>query len=376
MTRTDTDVVVIGAGLVGLAAAWSLTRRGAEVQVIEGRRLGHHEGSSHGSSRIFRRGYPQPDYVALTGRAQELWSELGDEVGEQLLRRTGGVDHGSGRQLQQLKAAFEQQGVPHELLTAGAAQQRWPGLRFTTEVLFHPEAGLINADQTIRALATAATTRGAGLQEQVVVEDVRQGGSTVEVSTDEGLVRARRVVIAAGAWVCDLLPAEIAGRFPEHTVTQQQVFHFPSRDAAVDWPVLIHRAGATPDDEIYALPSGSDGGTAPAVKVAEHERGSPTTARTRDFVVDETSRHRMVGYVSRWMPGLVPEVAAEITCLYTTTADRDFVLDRVDGVVVASPCSGHGAKFTPLLGELVADLALTDRESSRRFALRPRRATA
>ena len=376
MTGSDTDVVVIGAGLVGLAAAWSLTRRGAEVQVIEGRRIGHQEGSSHGSSRIFRRGYPQTDYVALTGRAQELWSELGAEVGEQLLRRTGGLDHGSGRQLEQLRAAFEQQGVPYEWLPVAAAQERWPGLRFTTGVLFHPEAGVINADQTVHALAAAATRRGARLQEQTVVEDVRQNGSHVEVTTSEGLVRARRVVVAAGAWVSDILPPTIASRFPEHTVTQQQVFHFASREAAVDWPVLIHRAGDAPDDEIYALPSGSDGGTTPAVKVAEHERGAPTTARTRDFVVDEASRQRMIDYVTRWMPGLRPEVTAEITCLYTTTADRDFVLDRADGVVVASPCSGHGAKFTPVLGELVADLVLTDRQPSRRFALRPRRAAA
>ncbi len=373
MTGADAEVVVIGAGMVGLAAAWTMARRGTDVQVLEGRQIAHREGSSHGSSRIFRRGYPQQDYVALTGRAQDLWSELGDEAGEPLLHRTGGIDHGPGRQLGQIKEMFDQQAVPNELMSAAAAQERWPGMRFTTEVLFHPEAGVINADQTVRALAAAATARGAGLREQVEVEDVRQSGALVEVTTSEGLLRARRVVVAAGAWVADILPSGIASRFPDYTVTQQQVFHFPRRDSAVDWPVLIHRAGDAPDDEIYALPSGSDGGSAPAVKVAEHERGAPTTARTRDFVVDEASRQRMIEYVSRWLPGLVPEVAAEITCLYTTTADRDFVLDRVDGVVIASPCSGHGAKFTPALGELIADLALTDAATSPRFALHPHR---
>ncbi|MGI8456596.1 MAG: FAD-dependent oxidoreductase, partial [Propionibacteriaceae bacterium] len=140
----------------------------------------------------------------------------------------------------------------------------------------------------------------------------------------------------------------------------------------VDWPVLIHTAG----DEIYGLPSGSDGGPAPAFKVAEHERGTVTTATTRNYLVDPGSRSRMIDYVGRWLPGLVPEVAAETTCLYTTTDDRDFVLDRVDGIVVASPCSGHGAKFTPVLGELLADLALTDEPGSPRFALRPRRSAA
>lgn len=373
MTGSDADVVVIGAGLVGSAAAWALARRGAEVLVLEGRRIGNRDGSSHGSSRIFRRGYPEPEYAALSGRAQELWSELSDDVGELLLHRTGGVDHGPGRQLGKIKEAFDLCGVRHEIMSAAAAEARWPGMRFAGDVLFHPEAGVINADQTLRALTTVATARGAELREQVEVDDIRQSGSIVEVATSDGLLRARRVVVAAGAWVAELLPPEVASRFPDHTVTQQQVFHFPRRDAEVDWPVLIHRAGETPDDEIYALPSGSDGGPAPAFKVAEHQRGALTTARTRDFVVDETSRQRMVDYVQRWLPGLVPEVAAQITCLYTTTADRDFVLDRVDGVVVASPCSGHGAKFTPVTGELIADLVLTDAEPSRRFALHPRR---
>ena len=360
--------------MVGLAAAWALTRRGVQVRVLEGRRLSHRAGSSHGSSRIFRRGYPQQDYVALTGRAQELWSELGAEVGRPLLHRTGGIDHGRGRQLGRLKNMFDRQGVPHELMSAAAAEQRWPGMRFTTDVLFHPEAGVINADVTVQSLAAAARARGAEVEEQVEVEDVRQVGSQVDVTTAGGRIRARRVVVAAGAWVAEILPSEIASRFPEHTVTQQQVFHLPRRDVSQDWPVLIHRAGDAPDDEIYALPSGSDGGDAPAVKIGEHERGAPTTARTRDFVVDAAARQRMTDYVQRWLPGLVPEVAAETTCLYTTTADRDFVLDRVGGVVVASPCSGHGAKFTPVLGELLADLALTDTPTSPRFALHPHRA--
>jgi sarcosine oxidase len=376
VTGPDAEVIVIGAGLVGAAAAWAMTRRGAGVLMLEGRRIGHQDGSSHGSSRIFRRAYPEAEYAALTGRAQALWAELGDEVGEPLLHRTGGVDHGAGRQLGQIKEAFDRHGVPNELIAEAEAEARWPGMRFTGDVLFHPEAGVINADQTVRALTTVATARGAELREQVEVTDVRQSGVFVEVVTSDEVLRARRVVVAAGAWVAELLPAEIASRFPEYTVTQQQVFHFPRRDPDIAWPVVIHRAGETAGDEVYALPSGSDGGAAPAFKVAEHELGVPTTARSRDFVVDPASRQRMVDYVQRWLPGLVPEVAAEITCLYTTTADRDFVLDRVDGVVVASACSGHGAKFAPVTGELIADLALTDAPTSPRFGLHPRRGKA
>lgn len=176
------------------------------------------------------------------------------------------------------------------------------------------------------------------------------------------------MVVAAGAWLPELMP-DLTRRMPSITVTQQQVFHFVQRQPEVAWPVFIHKAG----DEVYGLPSGTDGGPASAFKVAEHERGTVTTARTRSYRVDPASRQRMTTYVAQWLPGLVPEVSAETTCLYTTTDDRDFVLDRVDDIVIASPCSGHGAKFAPVLGDLLADLALGDSPESDRFALHPRR---
>ena len=370
----DADVVVVGAGLAGSATAWALARRGVTAVVVERDRIGHHAGSSHGSSRIFRRAYPTAEYVALTGRAEQLWAELGAEYGRPLLRRTGGIDHGPDRGVVEIKRVFDGLGVAAEILDAVAATERWPGMRFDGPVLHTPESGVIDADAAVRALLAGATARGAQVHEQTPVERIEQVGDTVLVhrADQEQALRARRVVLAAGAWVPDVLPASISARLPGTTVTQQQVFHFPRRAPEVDWPVFIHKAG----DEVYGLPSGRDGGAAPAFKVAEHERGTVTTADTRDYVVDPGSRARMLDYVRRWLPGLVDEVAAEITCLYTTTDDRDFVLDRVDGIVVASPCSGHGAKFTPVLGELLADLALTDAPGSPRFALRPRRLAA
>ncbi len=372
MTDHDADVVVVGAGLAGSATAWALARRGVEAQVLERDQIGHHAGSSHGSSRIFRRAYPVAEYVALTGRAEQLWTELGAECGSPLLRRTGGIDHGPDRGVTEIKRVFDDLGVTSTLVDAEQAQERWPGMAFDGPVLFTPESGVIDADASVRALLAGAAERGVAVREHTAVERVEQAGDTVAVHTADGLTRARRVVVAAGAWVPDLLPEAVVQRLPRTTVTQQQVFHFPRRQPEADWPVFIHNDG----DEVYGLPSGRDGGPAPAFKVAEHERGTVTTGATRDYVVDPESRARMMAYVRRWLPGLVPEVAAETTCLYTTTEDRDFVLDRVGGIVVASPCSGHGAKFTPVLGELLADLALTDEPGSSRFALRPRRRAA
>ena len=372
MRDADADVVVIGAGLAGSAAARSLARRGAEVVLLEAHDLGHRHGSSHGTSRIFRRAHPQDEYVRLSGEAQRLWGELGEEAGAPLLHRTGGIDHGPGRGLAAIAAALAREAVDHELLSAAEAAARWPGMHFEGDVLFHPDAGVVSADDAVRALVEGARAHGAEVRPQTRVDAVEPLADGVVVRAGGHTLRARRVVVAVGAWVQETLPPAARDRFPEVNVTQQQVFHFVRRDPDQAWPVLIHDAG----DEIYALPSGADGGPAPAFKVAEHDRGKVTSAGSRDHVVDPSSRERIVAYVERWLPGLVPEVVAETTCLYTTTQDRDLVLDRAGDVVVASPCSGRGAKFAPVVGELLADLALTDVPTSPRFALRPRRHAA
>jgi glycine/D-amino acid oxidase-like deaminating enzyme len=144
------------------------------------------------------------------------------------------------------------------------------------------------------------------------------------------------------------------------------VFHFRHRDLAAAWPTIVHKSQL----QLFGMPSGADGGPLPAFKVGEHDRGVPTLASTRDGVVDPECRERIVRHVAERLPALHPGPVAETTCLYTTTPDEDFVLDRIGPVVVASPCSGHGAKFAPLIGEMAADLALGTAQADPRFALR------
>ena len=154
----------------------------------------------------------------------------------------------------------------------------------------------------------------------------------------------RVAVVAAGAWVVDLARDTVP--LPSLAVTQESAFHFAPRVAS-PWPSFIHHG----DGARYGLETPGEG-----VKVAEHHTGPRVTADTRDFVVDAAARDRVVGFVESWMPGLEPVPVSEVTCLYTSTANEDFVLDRVGPIVVASPCSGHGFKFAPTIGRLVADL--------------------
>ena len=356
-------IAVLGAGLMGAATAWQLARQGHEVTLIEAYDIGHRHGSSHGTSRIFRRAYADPLYVGLTGQAYEHWRELEHDSSTPLLRTTGGLDLGEGRDPEGLAAVLGAAGVPYELLDAEAAAERWPYIRFGGPALYHPDAGVLDADQTVAACVRRAVEHGADALIGVRVERV-EVGERVRLHTDDGReLVADAVVIAAGAWLPELqLPLPL----PPLRVTQQQVFHFPQRERDVRWPILVSKNESM---QVFGLPSGADGGPLPAVKVAEHDRGTPTTARTRSGVVDPASRARVEDFVRERLPGLVPEPVAETTCLYTTTPDEDFVLDRHGPLVVVSPCSGHGAKFAPLIGAMAADLATGRTEPHPRFRL-------
>ncbi len=370
-TQAEVDVAIVGAGLAGAATAWAATRRGLSVALFEQLAIGHHRGSSHGSARIFRRAYEDELYVRLTGEAGELWRELEVDTATTLLRTTGGVDHGSQRSLALIEEYLSAAHVPHEVFDAREAGRRWPGMRFESRVVFHPEAGVIDAEAAVRACVDASRRRGAVILDSTPVAQIIPRDSGVTLRAGEDYWPARRVVVAAGAWVEALLSGLVP--FPWVTVTQQQVFHFPRRDPSIDWPTFVHRHALF----VYGLPGGRDGGEHNAQKVAEYQSGAVTTATGRDGIVDPAARSRLVGYVQDWLPGLVASPLNETTCLYTSTADEDFVLDQSGPIIVCSACSGHGAKFAPWLGDQAARLAAGDGTVEDRFRLdRARRSLA
>jgi glycine/D-amino acid oxidase-like deaminating enzyme len=360
-------VVIVGAGLAGAATAWALSRRGVPVVVLEQFTPGHRRGSSHGSARIVRRAYGDALYVALTGRAFELWRELELASGAQILRMLGGLDFGPRRDVATVASLLAAADVAHEVLPADEAARRWPGMVFDTDVVFHPQAGTMDAAGAVATMLDQASRLGAEVRHSTAAASVSDGRV---VLTDGSALTARCVVVAAGGWVTPLLSGVVP--LPPLTVTQQQVFHFPRRDpAAPPWPSVIHEPDENP---VYHLAGGRDGGPDDDRKIGEHDGGHATTAAGRDGVVDAESRARVIRYVQRWLPGLDPTPRGEITCLYTDTPTEDFLLDRVGDLVVCSPCSGHGAKFAPLVGELVADLVTGSGPVPDRFRLAGHRA--
>jgi sarcosine oxidase len=245
--------------------------------------------------------------------------------------------------------ALASRGAAHEWLSPAEAASRWPGLRFDERVLYQPDAGCCRADDTVRALQQRAAAHGAQLKFGVRAT-CRAVGDGVEVDAGDDTYEAKVAILAAGSWSSRVLPPPGTAMLPPMRVTQEQVFHFRPRPDAGEWPSFIHHRAPWR----YGLLTPGEG-----VKVAEHGSGPETDPDQRSFAVDPDGRRRVCEYVADWLPGVEPVPTSETTCLYTTTPTEDFVVDRVPGapLVVAAGFSGHGFKFTPLIGRMLADLA-------------------
>ncbi|MFT2749845.1 FAD-dependent oxidoreductase [Clavibacter sp. Sh2036] len=380
-----THHVVIGAGLAGAATAWQLASRGHEVTVLERDRPASMRGSSHGSARILRYAYPDPFYVRLMRDARVLWDRLERSTGTRIVTPTGSVDSGLVRRPAELARVLERVGIDHELMSARAAEDRWPEMTFDSDVLFHPAAGVVDAEVAVRTMLDLAVAHGAVVHEGWTAASVERAGAGFRVASDDGRrVDGDSVVVGAGGWLPELLaalpfPRAALDRIPPLRVRQEQVFHFPYRQSpyrqspyrdgppARSVPTSIHMDERM---QVYALPGGRDV-EGRGHKVAEFDGGRviPSAAH-QDGRVDPANRARVVDWVRRNLPGVDPVPYAESTCLFTSTPSEDFVIDRMEGITIVSPCSGHGAKFAPLIGSLAADAATGERVEPR-FAFAP-----
>lgn len=350
-TRTH---VVIGGGVVGAATAYSLATRGERVVLLEQHGRGHERGSSHGATRIFRQGYADPEYVTLTSRALELWEGLERAANEQLIVRTGAVDHGRPEVVDAIAAALADAGIPHDTLTPEQAAARWPGIAFEGHVLAHATAGRIRSAEAIEVFLTLAERTGlVELRFDTRVTGIEDHGGDVTVALSDGsTVRTSSVIAAVGSWaptlVGDLL-AERGARLPALRITQEQPAHFPSRLPDEAWPSFVHWADG---DDVYGLLTPGEG-----VKVGFHGTGPVVDPDHRDFTPVPAEAERLQAYVARYVPGVDATRPTFISCLYDTSPDEDFVIDRRGPITVATGFSGHGFKFAPLLGDMIADLA-------------------
>jgi sarcosine oxidase len=323
-------VAVVGAGIMGAATAYEVSRRGHEVTVIEQFEAGHGHGSSHGRSRIVRLAYPEVEWVRLAQEAMRRWREVEADTGETLLDLTGLVEL-----VPFSTAALDACGIAWEELDPAELPERF-GVRAPagSRPALQPEAGVVYADRALHAFLEGAKGRGATLRERTRV-----------ASLDE--VEADVVVVTAGAWAKPLLAQSGIGLTV--TPTRETVAYFrlatKRRPPAV---VALHEGG----HGVYALPDPLHG-----LKVGHHRAGSPADPDS-EGVPDQAVVHEVTEWARTVFELADPDPVEAETCLYTNTADERFVLERHGRVVVGSACSGHGFKFAPAVGARLADLAL------------------
>ncbi|MEU5089001.1 N-methyl-L-tryptophan oxidase [Streptomyces sp. NPDC021356] len=358
------DVIVVGLGGMGSAAARHLARRGRRVLGLERFGAAHAHGSSHGGSRIYRQAYAEdPAYVPLLLRARELWDEAAADSGQELFTRTGGLMIGrpDAEPVAGTLRSAREWGLQHEVLDAAEIRRRFP--TFTpseAEVAVHEDAaGVVRPELTVRAHLDLAAAGGADLRfhEPVLTWEALPAGG-VAVTTAQGRYHADRLVLAPGAWAPGLLPDLVPLR-----VERRVMYWFAPRSGVQDFtpdrhPIYVW-AGETEGDEMYGFPAldGPEGG----VKVAFHSRGEPAVPESLDRTVHASEIDVMRRHLSTRLPALAGEFVTGAACMYVNTADEHFVVSRHpahEDVVVACGFSGHGFKFVPVIGEILADLAV------------------
>jgi len=362
------DVIVIGIGGMGAAAALHLARRGARVCGLDRFAPGHDRGSSHGQTRLIRLAYYEhPDYVPLLRRAYDLWRELEVSAGRPLLVESGLLLAGppSSEVVGGTVASAAIHALPLERLTVAEAARRWPQVRLPDgwDVVHEPRGGYLFVEECVRAHAAAAVRAGAVLEANVAVRDWRiDAAGHVVVETDAGDFTADRLVVAAGSWAAGLL------RLPavRLDVLRKSLFWYepPAASRAELAAGRLPCFGFDgPEGFFYGFPALPDAG----LKIAEHTGGTPVADPLHvDRRIDPAERRRVEDVLAARLPDAGTHLAAHATCLYTMSPDGHFIVGlhpHHPQVAVAAGFSGHGFKFAAVIGEILADLTTAGHSS-------------
>jgi sarcosine oxidase len=353
------DVAVVGLGAMGSAALYELSRRGLRAIGIDRFEGGHQRGSSHGLTRIIRLGYfEHPSYVPLLREAYHRWRDMEVASGRTLMTITGIAEIGAPNSelVSGTLASSRLHGLPHEVLDAGALMNRYPAFQLPPHFVgvVQPDGGYLEAEPAVAAMQALAVRHGAELLTGERVLSVTSQGGRVRVTTESGTINAGAAIVAAGAWMRTLLPDL---NLPLQVTRQAVLWTEPLEPA-------LFAAGAFPvfmlESDLgihYGFPKRPGEG----LKVAKHHHVSEVVdPETYDRSVTAADEEIVRAGLSRYLPAANGRNVTTATCLYTMTPDGHFIVDRhpkTPQIVVASACSGHGFKFAPVMGEILADLA-------------------
>ena len=353
------DAIVIGVGGMGSAAVYHLARRGLQVLGLEKHAIPHEMGSSHGYSRMIRYTLQEhPSYVPLVRRSYELWHEMEETAGEELMVTTGSIRAGAPDSPFFLNAqeACDLHSIPYEILTAAEVNKRFPGYRFPEEIssVYQADGGFLLPERCILTHVQAAERAGADVHSQETVLDWGVRGDGVQVRTDRDTYTAGRLVVTAGPWAANLVPELAAYAVPERQVMGWFQPKRPELYAAEAFPVF---GVFTEEGRYYGFPSHA----VPGFKIGRaHHLLQKVDPDAIDREVHPEDEDILRQAVNRYFPLAAGKLLDGKTCMYTNTPDEHFMIGTLDGqpqVSVAAGFSGHGFKFASVIGEIMADLA-------------------
>ena len=365
------DTIVVCLGAMGSAAVYHLAKRGNKVLGLDRFSPPHANGSSHGESRIIRQAIGEgEEYVPLVLRSYELWREIENKTGTDLLTITGGLTlesqnseaalHGRRDFLDQAIRCAEKFNIRHEILETADIKKRYPQFAVTDErAYFEYETGFLRLELCIEAQLHLARKHGAVVQtDELVLSIESSGGSEVTVKTSRGVYHAEKAIITAGPWISRFLPPAYAHLFK---VSRQVMYWFDitedcrSTFAAPGFPIFIWIFAEGGEFGFYGFPT-LDGKT---IKIATEQFTAITDPdHVQRTVTREEEQSMYRDYVQGRLPGISDRCGAAASCLYTTTPDSNFAIDvhpDNDRIIFASPCSGHGFKHSAAIGEALAE---------------------
>jgi len=361
MSDTHYEVIVIGGGTMGTAAAWALGKRGVRALVLEQFQHVHDRGAHGGQTRVIRHAYAEgPEYVPLVLKADDLWCELGEEIGETVFHRVGTLEMAApgythARLARESAAANN---LPFEWLDPAEVRRRWPHVHIPDdwEAGYGERAGFLVVEPALHGMANLARRLGVTLRDHEPVTSWGASSESVWVETANGRYTGDRLIVSAGAWSAKILrdlglPLEI-----QRKVLWWLDVEDPDAFAPGRFPVFITDSA---HGEIYGFPIFGQ----PGLKIANHRGGDPCDPDTVRLEADNEEAADVIGLASWLLPGVTDRIVKSAVCLYARTPDTHFIMDRHPNwpqVVIAAGFSGHGFKFAPAVGEHLVDLALNE----------------
>ncbi|MGC1306519.1 MAG: N-methyl-L-tryptophan oxidase [Phormidesmis sp.] len=358
------DAIVIGAGGVGSAAAYYLTQAKQRVLLLEQFEIDHQKGSSYGHSRVIRYTYDNPIYVDLMRAAYPLWFALQTEAKEQLYVKTGGLDFGfpTVNTFQALRSSMDIAGLNYEYLSRDDIAQRYPqfALKEGMAGLFHADSGLLRASRCVLAHLRLAAARGATIMDKTPVLKVTPGESGVAVKTAKETFSCDRIILTAGSWAKGLL-AQQGIDLPLKIMPCQLGFYQPNNPAdfnPTNFPVFFAHMNGNYGEMPYGIPHEDPN---IGVKITTfYGWDTVSTPAEVDYTPSQTWTENIRDFAKEYIPGAAGPLISTRRCLYTLTPDKDFIVDchpSYPQVVIGAGFSGHGFKFTTLMGKMLADIA-------------------